>query len=58
MKDLGNQSRRKMLGGMGVGGWRANREEQGNNSMQQTLTKHLLGAEEQGAGRPLRVSQI
>lgn len=47
-----------MLGGVGVGGWRANRKEQGNNSMQQTLTKHLLGAEEQGAGRPLRVSQI
>lgn len=46
------------LGVGGVGGWRANGKEQRDNSMQQTLIKHLLGAEEQGAGRPLRVSEI
>lgn len=41
-----------------VGSWRANGKERGDNSMQQTLIKHLLGAEEQGARRPLRVSEI
>lgn len=45
------------LGG-GFGSWRANGKELGDNSMQQTLIKHLLSAEEQGARRPLRVSEI
>lgn len=48
---------RETLGG-GVGSGWANGKEQGDNSMQQTLTKHLLGGEEQGARRPLRVSEI
>lgn len=43
--------------GEGIGSCRANGKEQGDNSMQQTLIKHLLGAEEQGPWRPLRVSE-
>jgi hypothetical protein len=31
----------------------ADEKEEGDNSMQQTLIKHLLGAEEQGARKPL-----
>lgn len=45
-----------MLGDNG-GSWRANGKEQGDNSMQQTLIKHQMGAEEQGARKPLSVSK-
>lgn len=45
----GPEKERETLRGR-VEGWRANGKEQGDDdSMQQTLIKHLMGAEEQGA---------